>query len=65
MFKKYMLNRLLNVTAWIGLFIILSVWLLPDFVTLSAGLWLMVTPDDKLNSIVRNLLPKFKKFLDI
>lgn len=64
MIKKYLLNQLTHVSAWMGMAVVLSAMFLPDTVTIAIGVYLILTPDDKLNKIVINLLPKVKQILE-
>lgn len=64
MFTKYLLTLLTQVTSWIGFSIILSVMFLPTSVTIIFALFLILTPDEKINGMVTNYLPKIKKVME-
>lgn len=64
MFKKYALTLVTQVTSWIGVAIIFSIMFLPSSVVVMLGLFLIFTPDEKINSMVINWLPKVKKILE-
>ncbi len=63
MFKLYLKKKITDVTAWIGIAIILSAIFLPRSVTMGLGLYLVITPDAKLNEMISNWATKVKKQL--
>lgn len=64
MFTKYLLTLLTQVTSWIGFSVVLSVVFLPASVTIILALFLIFTPDEKINGMVTNYLPKIKKAME-
>lgn len=52
MFKKYLKSKMNNGTFWIGLAVIISAIFAPHFVTILLGLFLVLTPDSKMNNLI-------------
>lgn len=63
MFKKYLLSKITEASAFIGVAFILSVIFLPKAVSIGLGTFLIFTPDRKLNAIIENFAIKIKKIL--
>lgn len=63
MWKLYLKKKIAEVTFWIGISIILSIIFLPPAVTIFLGLFLVFTPDGKLNHIVSSWANKINKEL--
>lgn len=61
MWKLYLKKKIAEVTLWIGIAVILSVIFLPPAVTIFLGLFLVFTPDKKLNEIVESWAKKVKE----
>jgi len=64
MIKRYIISQLTHVSAWMGVSVIVSVMLFPDSITMCLGIFLIFTPDDKLNKLVLSWSPKLKEFLE-
>lgn len=63
MWKLYLKSKIKDASAWIGLAIVISIIFLPRCVTIFLGLFLIITPDKKLNEIISNLASKANKKL--
>jgi len=64
MIKKYIIGQLVNLSAWIGVAIIFSAMCLPDSITIGLGIFLIITPDEKLNQMIKEWSPKLKEYLE-
>lgn len=64
MIKKYIISQLTHVSAWMGAAVIFSTMFLPNSITIGLGLFLIFTPDEKLNKLVLRWSPKLKEFLE-
>lgn len=60
MFKKYLLNQLTDVSAWIGLAVIVAALLLPRSFIVFLGILLILTNDEHLKSLVTKLAAEVK-----
>lgn len=61
MWKLYLKKKIAEVTFWVGISVILSIIFLPPAVTIFLGLFLVFTPDKKLNEIVESWAKKVKE----
>ncbi len=64
MLKRYLISQLIHVSAWMGAAVIFSTMFLPNSITIALGAFLIITPDDKLNDLVKQWSPKLKAFLE-
>lgn len=58
MWKLYLKTKIKDASAWIGLAVIISTIFLPHSVTIALGLFLLFTPDSKLNDLISGLARK-------
>ena len=64
MLKKYIINQLTDLSAWIGIAIIFSTLFLPVSVTVCLGLFLIFTSDAALKRKIAEWSPKIKEILE-
>lgn len=64
MIKKYIINQLTDLSAWIGVAIIASVVFLPDSITVGLGLFLIFSSDSYLKELITKHSPKIKEILE-
>ncbi len=58
MWNLYLKKKITDASAWIGVAIIVASIFLPRFVTILLGLFLVLTPDKKLNNIIETWAKK-------
>ena len=63
MFKKYIINQLTDLSAWIGIAIIFSALFLPTSVTVCLGFFLIFTSDAALKEKIAKWSPELEKIL--
>jgi hypothetical protein len=64
MIKKYIINQLTDLSAWIGVAIIISALFLSNVVTIFLGLFLIFTSDAALKEKIAAWSPKIKSILE-
>jgi hypothetical protein len=62
--KKYLLAQLFQVSAWIGLALIISAFVAPRWVILTLGVLLILTDDEKLKGWVAKHAPGINAWLE-
>lgn len=64
MIKKYIINQLTDLSAWIGIAIIISAMFLSTTVTVCLGFFLIFTSDAALKEKIARWSPELRKFLE-
>jgi len=64
MLKNYIINKLTQLSAWIGLFIIIAAFFLPSAWIALAGVLLILTDDDKLQKLISKWSPSIKSIFE-
>jgi hypothetical protein len=64
MIKRYIINQLTDLSAWIGVAIIISACFLPTSVTICLGLFLIFSSDGALKERIARWSPSIKKILE-
>ncbi len=62
--KKYIISKLTQISAWIGVAIILSILFLPNAITICLALSLILSSDEKLQALMAGWSPKIKEALE-
>ena len=63
MFKIYLKTKIKDVTAWIGIAVIISTVFFPHVVSIFLGLCLVFSSDKKINELVEEMAKKADKGL--
>ncbi len=64
MLKKYIINQLTDLSAWIGVAIIISTIFLAPIVNICLGLFLILSSDAALKEKIAKWSPELKKIIE-